>query len=667
MNRNKKLDKRSRILVVLLVICLLAYTAKVVDLQVVHASKYASQGNNGYTRRVVIKAARGEILDRYGRAIAVNRTGYNVVFNRAYMKPDQINKNITNLIGYFKKAGIEWIDTLPMGSGETPAFTEDETAVAKMKKLIKVNHYATARDCFNTMVDRYDLQGMSAAEQRLVMGVRFTMESQDFSVSNPYTFAEDIPAELMLEISEASVNLFNGIETQAVPVRVYPDGTLAPHIIGTVAKMTAEDWKEKKGKGYSYNDKIGKGGIEEVYEDYLHGTDGEIRYSFDSRGQVIDATVTREPVQGNTVILTLDASLQKFTQDALEATYKEFNSQGGSATGASAVMVNVNTGEVLMAATYPSYDLNTYSENIQQLVSDKDGAPLTNRAFCGAYQPGSTFKPATAIAGLTSHNVTVDERITCTGVYNYFSGYKPKCLGVHGSITIKTAIAQSCNCFFYEVGRRTGIAKMNEVSRLFGLGEKTGVEVEEKPGVLAGPDYTNSINMPWYEGNTIQAAIGQSYNMFTPIQLANYTATLANGGTRYKTTLLKQVKNYSLTKDIFTNTPKVAKKIDIDTAVLDEVKKGMLSVTEDGTASGYFVDYPIKVGGKTGTSQNTGADHGIFITFGPFDNPEIALAVVFEHGESSRITGPVSKRILDQYFFNSFQKYSPEAADTLLP
>lgn len=667
MNRKKRLDKRSRILLLLLALCLMIYGAKAIDLQVVHASKYASQGNNDYTRRVVVKAARGEILDCYGRPIAVNRTGYNVVFNRAYMKAGQINKNITNLIACFEQANVEWIDNLPMQSGETPAFTEDEAAVSKMKKLLKVNHYATAQDCFDTMVERYDLQGMSAAEQRQVMGVRYTMESQDFSVSNPYTFAEDIPAELMLQISEVSVNLFNGIETQVVPVRVYPDGTLAPHLIGTVAKMDADDWEEKKDKGYSYNDKIGKGGIEEVYEEYLHGTDGEIRYTFNNNGEIIDTEITKEPVQGHTIILTIDASLQKLTQNALQTTYQQFNQEGAKITGASAVVVNVNTGQILTAANYPSYDLNTYSQNIQTLTADTEGAPLTNRAFCGTYQPGSTFKPATAIAALSNHAVTVDEKITCTGVYTYFKDYPHRCLRRHGSISIETAISKSCNYFFYEIGRRTGITKMNEICRQLGLGEMTGVEVEEKAGILAGPDYTDSINTAWYEGNTIQAAIGQSYNMFTPLQLANYTATIANGGTRYKTTLLKQVKDYTLTEDVFTNKPQVAEEMDIDASVLNVVKQGMLSVTEEGSARAYFADYPIKVGGKTGTAQNNGPDHSVFIAFAPFENPEIAIAVIFEHGETSQTTGSVTKQILDQYFYSSFQKYNPETADTLLP
>lgn len=667
MNRKKKLDKRNRILLVLLAIILVLYSIKAIDLQVVHASKYASQGNSDYTRKVVVKAARGEILDCYGRPIAVNRTGYNVVFNRAYMDADQINKNIIHLITYFTQANVTWIDNLPLQGAETPTFSEDSSAVSKMKKLLKLNHYATAQNCFDTMVERYDLQGKSVEEQRRIMGVRYTMESQDFSISNPYTFAEDIPAELMLQISEVSVNLFNGIETQVVPVRVYPDGTLAAHIIGTVAKMDADDWKEKKDKGYSYNDKIGKGGIEEVYEDELRGADGEIVYTFNNNGEIIKTEITKEPVQGNTIILTIDANLQKLAQNALETTYKEFNQNGAHITGASAVVLNVNTGQILTAANYPSYDLNTYSQNIQALSTDTKGAPLTNRAFCGTYQPGSTFKPATAIASLSNSAVTVDEKITCTGVYTYFTGYPHRCMHRHGSLSIQTAISKSCNYFFYEVGRRTGITKMNEVCRKLGLGEKTGVEVEEKAGILAGPEYTKSINQTWYEGNTIQAAIGQSYNMFTPLQLANYTATIANGGTRYKTTLLKKIKNYSLTKDVYINEPQIVEQTDVSAEILNIVKDGMLSVTEEGTARAYFADYPIKVGGKTGTAQNNGPDHSVFIAFAPFENPEIAIAVIFENGETSRTTGSVAKQILDQYFYSSFESYNAETANTLLP
>ncbi len=667
MNPKSKIGKRVRLLLILMIFVMTLYLAKLVDLQIIHADKYSAQGEGDYSRRVVIKAARGEILDRYGRPIAINRTGYNVVFNKAYMKDNRINENIVQLINSFTAAGVDWNDDMPLAPGDNPRFSDDEDAVAKMKKQLKLNHYATARDCYDTMVSRYGLQELNGDMRRLVMGVRYTMESLDFSVSNPFTFAEDIPSDLMLRINEASVNLLSGIEVRVVPVRVYPEGTLAPHLIGSVVKMTAEDWEEKKAKGYSYDDKIGKGGIEEAYEEYLHGVDGETLYQFDRNGNLINSEVTKEPVQGNTVILTIDSGLQRLTQTALETTFKKFNGEGSQITGASAVVMNVNNGQVLTAANYPSYDLNTYSRDIAALTADTAGTPLMNRAFCGAYQPGSTFKPATAIAALTNNAIGVNDIIRCTGVYRYFEDYPHKCHAVHGNVNMVKAISRSCNYYFYEVGRRTGIGKLNETCKKLGLGEKTGVEVDEKAGILAGPEYTKSINEPWYEGNTIQAAIGQSYNMFTPLQLANYTATVANGGTRYKATIIKRVTDYTLTDDVIDCSPKVEVNTGFSADIIKVVKEGMLSVTEEGTARAYFSNYPIRVGGKTGTAQNQGPDHSLFIAFAPFENSEIALAVIFEHGESSQTTGTVAKQILDHYFYHSFESSSPEPADTLLP
>lgn len=667
MTRKKKLSGRVKGILAVILALLVGFTVKLGDLQIVRAEKYASQGDRPYTRRATIKAARGEILDRYGRPIAQNRVGYDVVFNRAYMTDGEINPAILRLTADFTSAGVEWLDELPMTAGSSPAFTDDEAAVARLKRDIGLNRYATASDCLAAMTERYSLSEVSPALRRTVMGVRYTMERRDFSVSNPYTFAEDIPSDLMLHVSEISANTLHGVEISVVQVRVYPDGTLAPHIIGTVQKMTAEDWEEKKDQGYSYDDKIGKGGIEEKFESVLHGTDGVMLYRFDKNGNVTGQEVLKEPVPGNTVILTLDSRLQKTTEDALKSAYTKFNSEGYNIGGAAAVVMNVNTGEILTAATYPSYDLNTYSEDIEALLADKRGAPLTNRAFTGAYQPGSTFKPATAIAALSSGAVTPGEVITCTGVYNYFEGYPHRCTSRHGSVNMVRAISRSCNYYFYEVGRRTGIEKLNEVCRKLGLGVKTGVEVEESAGILAGPDYTSSINEHWYEGNTIQAAIGQSYNMLTPLQLANYTATIANGGTRYRATLLRQVKDYSLKRDVTTPKPEVAERTGFSADILGVVKQGMLSVTQDGTARAYFSDYPIKVGGKTGTAQNNGPDHAVFTAFAPFENPEIALAVIFENGLTSATTGPVAKTILDTYFYGSFTPSSRETPGTLLP
>lgn len=631
------------------------------DFQVVTADEFSLKNANLTAVKTKVTATRGEIVDRYGRPIATNRDGYSIVFNSAYMKKADYNAAIAALVPLLEDYEIEWTDQLPMSDIAPYAFT-DNSAALKLKSKLGLNSYATAQNCYDEMVKRYGLEQYGETERRVLMGVRYSMERADFSVSNPFTLAEDIPSELMLTVAEA-FSYIKGIEINVVSYREYADPTLAPHTVGTIGKISAEEWDTLKAKGYSYNDYVGKSGVEKAFEDYLRGVDGEKTYYFDKSGNVVYTEMTKEPIQGNTVFLTVDSRLQKISQDALESNIKLLNSQGQSITGASVVITDVKTGQVLTSANYPSYDLTNLSAYLGEGVKNN---PLFDRALRGIYPPGSAYKPMVAIAALQENVIQPYDTIYCKRKYTFYDDYQPSCLHYHKETNVFSAIAYSCNYYFFDVGRQLGITKINEYSKKMGMGVKTGIELSESAGKLAGPEYSASVGSQWYSGMTLAASIGQSDNAFTPLQLSNYTATIANGGTRYKTTLLSEVRTASGNELVYSSTPTVMDTLGVDTDIISTVKKGMQSVTSEGTASAYFADYPISIAGKTGTAQTVGLDNSVLILFAPYEDPEIAVSIVVEHGEKSISTGPVAKAIMDEYFFGSAEPEADKLPNTLL-
>lgn len=652
----KKKQYQLSVFAVLLVIAILLYSVRIYSLQVVNAEKYTDKNNGAASvRTAVLKAPRGEILDCYGRQIAINRDGYNVVFNKAYVK-DNLNDVILTLVKLFESAGAEWKDELPMESTAPYGFKEGESTDKLISKF-ELAHYATAENCFNAMVEKYKLEDYSSDEQRRIMGVRYSMDIADFSISYPYTFAEDISTELMRKISESGF-LLSGVSVEVVPFREYTDTSLAVNLIGSVGPIFAEDWEEYKAKGYSYNDKVGKSGIEKWGEEYLRGTDGEITYFIDTEGKIISSEVTKEPIAGKTIMLTLDKKIQRSAQDSIEKTVKGLQSKGGTATAGAAVAVHIDSGKVICAANYPTYDSATIGEKYDSLVNDPS-KPLTDRAFQGVYPIGSTIKPIVAVAALENGVYNQGETIRCVHKYTLFKDYQPSCMGTHGSISLNYALAKSCNYFFFELGRRLGATKLTDYYKQFGLGVATGVEVNDAKGILLEPKSDGG-------GDTLQIAIGQ-LNAFTPLQLANYAATLANGGTHYKASLIDKIVSYDISTVYDEIKPEVKNTVSISDATIAAVKEGMLSVTEDGTGRAALGDYPIKVGGKTGTAQVTGkADHSVFIAFAPFDNPEIAISVVLEHGSSGYSAGSIVRDILDAYFFADYNATADTVPFTVL-
>ncbi len=640
----KKHQTEINVLSCLLIVVIILFSARVYFLQVTAADKFKKSLPYGAasSHTAVIKAPRGEILDRYGRQIAINRDGYNIVFNKAYIK-DDLNLIILTLINLADEYESEWVDKLPITAYAPYGFIEGEKT-DKLLKTLSLAHYATAQNCFDAMVKRYKLEDFTRDEQRKIMGVRYSMEIADFSISYPFTFAEDIPTEFMRKVSESSFVL-SGVTVDVVPFREYTDTTLAVNLIGSVGPIFEEDWEEYKAKGYSYNDKVGKSGIEKWGEEYLRGIDGEITYYLDTKGEIIKSEVTKEPIAGKTVMLSLDKSIQRLAQDSLEEKVKALQSKGGTCKAGTAVAIEISTGKILAAANYPSYDSATMNKDYHKLEADP-AKPLMDRAFQGVYPIGSTIKPGVAVAAMELGKYTVGETVRCVQTYDYFGDYKPKCLHYHGSINLKNAISKSCNYFFFEMGRRIGATKLTDYFKQFGLGVKTGVEVNDSAGLLIQPESDN------VGGTTLQISIGQM-NAFTPLQLANYAATLSNGGTHYRASIIDKIVTYDISSVVETIEPEVKNTIAISESTLKAVKEGMLSVTEEGTGRLALSDYPIKVGGKTGTSEVTNApDHSIFIAFAPFDNPEIAISVVLENGQMGSTSGTIVRDILDAYFFS---------------
>ena len=503
------------------------------------------------------------------------------------------------------------------------------------------------------------------------------MSIRDFTAQNAYVFSSGVSRETMYKIMENNTE-YPGVDVQATPVRKYVQGDVAAHLIGQVGPIYAEEYEELKEKGYALNDKVGKGGIEAAMEDSLRGTTGTRTLVKDAKGNVLEEKETKAPVPGKSVVLTIDTDLQAKVQQILKAKFEElrakpatkggkFADNGHDVKSGSVVMLDVSDGGVLVCASWPSFDLATYGENYAELVKDPD-KPLFNRALNGAFPFGSTAKPAVALAAFSKNELTPSTHITCDRRYRYYEDYQPTCMGRHGSIDVATALSKSCNVFFYDTGRRTGIDTINKFFNLFGLCQKTGVEIGESPGYLDSPEAKKNRGDIWTGGDTLRAAIGQTSNV-TPIQLATYAMTLANDGVRYKTHLVHSVRSYDGLTDTVVQ-PEVVSRADLSKEAIDTVRKGMVEVVKSGTASRFFNkgNLPYTLAAKTGTAQivEGKTDNGIFIAYGPVEKPEVAVAVVMEQGTSAA-SSEVARQVLDAYFAGKTAGLAPTPPAQLLP
>ncbi|NLA76531.1 MAG: hypothetical protein GX851_01645 [Clostridiales bacterium] len=698
---DKKLNRRRTVTAVsLILLCVCIYAVRLVKVQIVDADIYSSQRNSVSVSRTKAVAARGEILDRSGNALVYNRQGNSIVFNYSYFPSytEQSARNtlIVSLIGAFEAAGEEWIDYLPLEFDEngTLVFSrerESDIKYLKSRDMLGLNDYATAQNCLDALIERYSLEDYSAQDARKIASVCYNMKRLAFSATSPYTFAEDVSQALVSRIKENS-DTYPGTDVEIVSYREYTDGALAPHILGMTGAISAEEYAAKKAEldetladetlsedavrliknnSYSLNDTIGKGGIELALESQLRGQNGIKATAVDSLKNVSESYEVL-PVQGNTVVTTIHSGLQAECARLLAKSLDELKLNYKLASAGAAVVIDVNTGEILASVTLPTYDASSYAENYAELATDS-AAPLWNRALLSAYAPGSTIKPAMGLAGLETGVIASPETIYCNSRYDC-RGSTFTCLDSHGHLNVSSAITKSCNVFFYETGSRLGITQMNKYCSMFGLGSKTGVELPETSGILAGEAYRASVGGVWNLGDTVQAAIGQSDNLFSPIQLAGYAATLATGGTRYQPHLVKSVLSSDTNAVIYETPVTVVSQNSFAPANLAAVRKGMYDLAKVGSCDYAFKDCVVDAAIKTGTSQvvhvvdgnRITGNNGFIISYAPFDNPQIAVAVAAENVERGSGIAAIASGIYNYYFTQVVDYEKTSQGGTLL-
>ena len=638
---------------------LLLFAAVLYDAQILHGGENRAKSISSNAASETVTASRGIITDRNGKVLVSNRLAYTLVFDRSGFDDDAaLNAAILRLVQLCEETGTGWNDTLPIGRvGNFLRYSNARSET--FDKFIEKNDLtsgASGRQLLSELRELYHVdESLSEREARLIVGVRYELHSRD-----SYTFAEDVSTEVLSLITDGR---YEGVTIRTASARVY-NTALAAHILGTIGPIWQEEWSSNEDtdyvgyadKGYSMNDLVGKDGVAKAFESYLRGTDGRRLITTDETGKITGELYTREPQPGGTVALTLDIDLQADVEAALAETISGMIDKDSNERGGAAAVVSVGTGEVLALASYPTYDLSTFNEDYDELVNDQR-LPMFNRATQGIYAPGSTFKMVTAVAALESGIITPSSIIQDRGIYTYYKDPQPMCWiysqtgSTHGRINVSQAITDSCNYFFYEVGRLTGIRTLDSYASQFGLGQSTGIEIGDSSGVLASPEWAESHDQEWTDGQTITAAIGQSYNLFTPLQLANYVATLVGGGDHYQAHLLKNVKAYDNSRLLYMYGDKTMNTVEISDSTLSAVTRGMHELTVSGSVAYAFENCVVSAGAKTGSAQvGTDIANGVFVAYAPYEKPEIAVAIVIEKGGSGAALANTAVEIINSWF-----------------
>ena len=673
--RRKVSKKRNTAVIVLIAAIFAAFIFKLWDIQVVSAGNARQAAVKGV--EIEVEPVRGEILDRDGNTLATSRQVRTVVFNYSSFpssgESEKRNLIISKLLELFDRVNAKWIDELPIKVSKSGKLyfakgKENEVAYLRSSAFLDLNPYATVQNCFDALVKKYSLESYPLSQARDIASVYYSMVKDGFNSSTPYVFAKDISSELASDIKEKS-DVFTGVDVQVKSEREYPDGTLAAHVLGTVGSISAEEYEAKKDSGYSLNDTIGKNGIEYAFETELRGEKGKKRITTDSDGNATEKYISL-PQNGDTVILTIRKDLQETAQKALEELILDFKADNANITGGSVVAMDTRNNDILACASYPSYDLSKYSKNASKLNTDPD-KPLWNRALMSTYTPGSTIKPAVAMAGLEEKIIDKDTIVTCTGIYTHYKDYRPTCTGVHGSLNVVYALFNSCNIFFYETSRLLGIEKLNDYFTMFGLGEETGVEIGESKGIVDSVQFRTEKGELWTPGLTIQAGIGHGDNQFTPIQLCSYASVIANRGVRHKAHFVKSIMKSDYSETVYTAQDQILSKANFSDKNWDLVYEGMLLVGTESYAD--FSGVPVKVAAKTGTTTVQKAtngkkekNNGLILAFASYDDPQIAVSVVVEGATSGGSTAPVAAAILEKYFAASQGEQAAQTEGVLL-
>ena len=677
----KNINFRYNIVTVFTYVIGIILIVQLFNLQIVHGTEYREESNTRLTRESVLGASRGDILDRFGNVLVTSNQKFNLELYKSKIDTNTLNNTILKIVNVLEKYNVSYTDSFPININPFE-FTLSEENLINWKKNNGIGEDDTAEETFYKFKEKYKIENEDISEVRKIISIRYAIVKEGYSSTKSITIAKDIPREAVGEFSENG-DEFPGINIVVQPVRQYKEGNLASHILGYASKISDSEYQKNKDK-YEQNDIIGKTGIESLFEEYLKGKKGTKQIDMAVDGTITAETIGEEAIAGSNIVLTIDSKLQKIAEDALKNNIEKIRSGGFGkfydAKGGSCVVMNVKTGEVLAMASYPDYNPQSFANGISneewESYSKNESYPLLNKSIQSAYEPGSIFKMVTAIAGLESGNITLNERIKDTGVYKKY-GAEWKCWyytdyhSGHGYLNVVGAIEKSCNYFFYETADRMGIDTLDKYARYFGLGTKTGVELpDEVSGTLASKEYTKSINRTWNPGDTINAAIGQGYNKFTPLQMTKYISMIANGGNKVDVSIVKTIQNEDGTEvskeeiNNFVNqklglsNDSNEENITLNNEYVNAVKEGMKSVTsgESGTAYVRFKNFNIEVGGKTGSAEagkdKNGNDivNAWFAAFAPYDDPEIAVVVMVENGGHGNYTAEAVRDIMAEYF-----------------
>ncbi len=668
--------KPARIILILLVFAAVAvfYVIHLYDLQMVSSREYVDTSAELSTETYTVSASRGSILDRNGNVLVSSVPHYDIVIDRLTLITSQDpNGTLLFLINAADKCGFPHADTMPIRDDSFVEMTDSQKRYLGIYlEFFNLPEDISAPELMAFFRSHYGIpESYTDAEARLAAGVRYELEIRVLTYVPDYKFCRDISRDLLQIVSE---NKLPGVSISTTYERVYHT-KYAAQLLGYVRSMDSEDVEYYTSLGYPLDASVGHEGVEEAFESYLHGKDGTLKITRDSSGAVVAQEYTAEPEPGGNVVLSIDIGMQAAAEEALADGIAELNASRGygklKATGGAVVVLDLKSNEVLASASNPTYEPAKLLENYSELASDP-ASPLYKRALQGTYSRGSTFKPVVAAGALQEGIISIYTPIHTTGVYEEYKDYPLKCWiypGSHGDINVIEALEVSCNFFFCTIGNSLGIDRLSAYAAMFGLGEATGIEIAEETGVLATRKYKQEhSDEPWYGGDTIQASIGQSYNLFTPMQLAVYTSAIANSGTRYRATLLNSVKSYDNTEILYSHSPEIASSVTVEQEYFDAIHRGMLAVAQSGSAADVFKDFPISVAAKTGTVQlgDNAENNGVFICYAPYDEPQIAVAVVVERGGSGSAVASIARSVLEYYFDNQNSSDAVSAENTLL-
>ena len=721
----KQFNIRTLIISILLALLLIGFVMVLYNLQIVKGDEYRAASTVKIANTVTVEAARGELLDRYGRSLVGNRATYEITLNSSLMGAEaERNANLMELITICRENDLEWTDTLPISKDAPFTYTDENALVyTNSEGKVKFSYLGSLLNALplgdKILPNRWDSDDLAAASSvadlgegptaeevidglrqyflideslsdanaRALIGVLYELNLRSQNVKQTeYIFAQDVDIDVISAVKERSLT---GVNISATTVRQY-NTTSAAHLLGRVGSIQSANWETYKAKGYNMNDKVGIDGMEAAFEDYLRGKSGTLIQEMNTSGKVVSESwmvddetgEAMEPEPGNHVMTTLDLRLQEKVEEVLANTIE---SLADTKEKGAIIVQSVNDGGILAMASYPTYDLSTVysSTEAYKAVSDDPRNPFVNRATSEIYYPGSTFKPLVAIAALEEGLVTPTEEIQDTGALQLpeeehypYGDYHPQCWiyrqyrGTHGWENMADALRDSCNIYFYTLGHRLGIDKIDEYAAMFGLGQKTGLELSEAEGYVAGPETSAMLGQEWYGGNLLSAAIGQDNTKITMLQLSNYIATLVNGGNRYQTHLLKTVKSSDFSETVYEYEAQPVETLDLDPAYVEAVKKGMWEVAndEESTVDQYLSNLAVEVGAKTGSAQVSADENAnaVFVLFAPYDDPEIVISMVVEGGASGANLASAAGEIVNYYFGSEHTMESIGTENTLI-